>query len=575
MSQGGSPVSSASTSGASSQIGAPAGATLHTLVRSGRAFSGHEQNCSFLNLGNGKFADISANSGFDFDDDGRAIGRCDWDGDGDLDFWIANRSGPQVRFLQNELQTGNHFLNLSLVGKTCNRDAVGARVEVLLADEANTKLIKTLHAGEAFLSQSSKLIHFGLGKHDQAAEVLVWWPGGERESFGALRSDQHYSLVQSSGEAKPLARPARTLHLKPQPLSEPAGTDLARVVSGSRIPLPTLPYESFQNELQLLEMSQRDRPMLVNLWATWCRACLIELKGFAVQAEALQSAGVDVLALSVDKLDPDQPSSAQSPEEVLRELGYLGEAGYATEQTAELLQMTQQHLFDLHLPPTLPTSLLLNSQGEIAVIYRGPVEVEQLLADVAKLESLVESDAVPLVGRWHSRRQRLSPLDLVWQLVEAGYTDVGKDYITRHLPLLKSHYNLPKLLVLVGNNELAEAETKSAIAYYTAALKLDVNYGEAQNNLAWILATCPDEKVRDGRQALQLASAAVRQQRGDLVSMLDTLAAAFAENGQFDKAVQAVNQAVALANQAGQTERAARIDARRKLYDEGKPFRDE
>ena len=62
---------------------------------------------------------------------------CDWDFDGDLDLWIANRSGPQVRFLRNDLVTPHHFLAIRLEGKTCNRDAIGARVELTLKNRAN------------------------------------------------------------------------------------------------------------------------------------------------------------------------------------------------------------------------------------------------------------------------------------------------------------------------------------------------------------------------------------------------------------------------------------------------------
>ena len=80
---------------------------LNRLLQQDRSFSGHERNCAFLNSGNGQFVDVSAASGLDFADDGRAVGLVDWDFDGDIDFWIANRSAPQLRFLRNDDQGEN------------------------------------------------------------------------------------------------------------------------------------------------------------------------------------------------------------------------------------------------------------------------------------------------------------------------------------------------------------------------------------------------------------------------------------------------------------------------------------
>ena len=51
---------------------------LTQMMDAGRSFSGNERNCFFVNLGNGRFADISGLSGLDFADDGRAIGLTDW-----------------------------------------------------------------------------------------------------------------------------------------------------------------------------------------------------------------------------------------------------------------------------------------------------------------------------------------------------------------------------------------------------------------------------------------------------------------------------------------------------------------
>ena len=118
----------------------------------------------------------------------------DWDLDGDVDLWLINRTGPRVRFANNRIQTDNRFLLLSLEGLKGNRDAVGARVEVTLDDGART-LIKSLRAGDGFIAQSSKWLHFGLGDSRLIDRVVVRWPGGAVEDLAGLESNGRYRIV--------------------------------------------------------------------------------------------------------------------------------------------------------------------------------------------------------------------------------------------------------------------------------------------------------------------------------------------------------------------------------------------
>ncbi|MFV2069410.1 MAG: FG-GAP repeat domain-containing protein, partial [Pirellulales bacterium] len=132
---------------------------LSLLIAAGFSFSGHERGCAYLNTGGGRFANVSAVTGFDVADDGRAIALVDWDHDGDLDVWLANRTGPRLRMLRNDMPNTPHFVAIKLEGRQANRDAIGARVELKVGGEPPTTLIKTLHAGDGFLSQSSKWLH--------------------------------------------------------------------------------------------------------------------------------------------------------------------------------------------------------------------------------------------------------------------------------------------------------------------------------------------------------------------------------------------------------------------------------
>jgi hypothetical protein len=98
-------------------------------------------------------------------------------------------------------------------------------------------------------------------------------------------------------------------------------------------------------------------------------------------------------------------------------------------------------------------------------------------------------------------------------------------------------------------------------------------YGSVQelNGLAWFLATCPDAKRRDGRRAIALAGLACELTRRKAPSYLVTLAAAFAECGEFGRAAQTQREAVELLS--GRDPRAEEYRARVEHYEAKRPFR--
>jgi hypothetical protein len=92
--------------------------------------------------------------------------------------------------------------------------------------------------------------------------------------------------------------------------------------------------------------------------------------------------------------------------------------------------------------------------------------------------------------------------------------------------------------------------------------------------VAWLLATHPDDAMRDGRQALQLAQEACRQTNQQQPEMLRSLAAAQAENRQFAQAEQTAQRAEPLARQAGNEKLAERLQADLETFRRGEPLRE-
>jgi tetratricopeptide (TPR) repeat protein len=114
---------------------------------------------------------------------------------------------------------------------------------------------------------------------------------------------------------------------------------------------------------------------------------------------------------------------------------------------------------------------------------------------------------------------------------------------------------------------------REALAHFRNLLQRHPDSPEVIGTTAWLLATTADDALRNGAEALRLASRwCVATNHAD-PNALNTLAAAQAELGQFEAAVQSVTRALALARQQGLTALVAPLEARIKLYQSGKPFR--
>ena len=273
---------------------------LNRLLHENRSFSGNERHCAYLNTGSGRFANISSVSGLDFAEDGRAISPVDWDFDGDLDLWITNRTAPRTRLMLNQSATKNSYIALNLEGNgtTTNRDAIGARVEVLGLTKPH---IQTKYAGESFLSQSSSWLHFGLGTHTGTVDVLVRWPNASAERFSAIKPGGYYLLRQGSGQAQPWSPPkdGAAFAANDGPIARATSPSQVRLVLAGGLPLPDLTEILPNSQEQAIAFTKK--PTLINVWATWCQPCHEELAAWSKQAKAFQQAGLEVITLNADE----------------------------------------------------------------------------------------------------------------------------------------------------------------------------------------------------------------------------------------------------------------------------------
>jgi len=119
-----------------------------------------------------------------------------------------------------------------------------------------------------------------------------------------------------------------------------------------------------------------------------------------------------------------------------------------------------------------------------------------------------------------------------------------------------------------------EGRHSDAVAHLRSALRGEPGLTPARQHLAWLLAVSSDDALRDGEDAVQLAEEANRATGGQSAEVLDVLAAALAEAGRYDAAVETATAAVALLRRAGADgDRLGQVEARLALYRSGSPFR--
>lgn len=115
-----------------------------------------------------------------------------------------------------------------------------------------------------------------------------------------------------------------------------------------------------------------------------------------------------------------------------------------------------------------------------------------------------------------------------------------------------------------------------AIADYSEAFRLNPDNFFVCNNLAWLQATCPIDKYRDGKKALETAQRAHRLRGSDDWRIVATIAAAYAENSDFDKARKWQEKAITLVgdDKAATDKEKASMRSRLDVYQANKPFRE-
>lgn len=166
----------------------------------------------YRNLGNGRFADVSAQLGPPVTTlkAGRGAVFADFDNDGDVDVLVTNMHDTPDLF-RLDRTSARSWISVKLVGTRSNRSAIGALVRVVTSDGAHLRQgsggqeqRQEVRGGGSYYSQNDLRLHFALGNARTVDRIVVRWPNGLEETWPGLAVDRLHTLTEGTGQPHPV-----------------------------------------------------------------------------------------------------------------------------------------------------------------------------------------------------------------------------------------------------------------------------------------------------------------------------------------------------------------------------------
>jgi thiol-disulfide isomerase/thioredoxin len=322
------------------------------LQEEGFSWSGREPNTLFQNRGDGTFDEVGNVLGLYLRLDSRGAAAADLDGDGDLDLAVYNRNNPILKIYRNDTPGQGNVLLVGLRGTDSEPTAAGAQV---VASCDGRRILRQVEIGAGFLSQSPHTLHFGLGGCRAVESLEILWPSGLEQTLTGLPVNHRVEIIE--GEDRFEATP-----LEPRNHNR---ADLAPSVGELSAVRPDLTFSRLGGEGEFSLASLDDETAVVNFWATWCTACVLEMPDL----EELSRRFRDVRFIGVT-LDEDKTA-----EEVA---AFAGERGVTYEQVWGTVEDQRPFSSLGSSPPgAIPLTAVLH-EGTIRAVYVGQIDAEEL-----------------------------------------------------------------------------------------------------------------------------------------------------------------------------------------------------
>jgi tetratricopeptide (TPR) repeat protein len=513
--------------------------------------------------GDGSFHPVWPNqSGLIVPGDATGLSSADIDGNGWIDFAVAVNDGPVQTFL-NLGHSENKILRVQLNGSEGNPTGIGALVRVQHTD--GSKQVREIYAGSSYLSQSSRVLHFGAGPGVDAVEVR--WPAGNTSRHPVRAGNDILTIEEPAG---------------------PEESDGIRgIVAGKEIAgyAGEAEYAAAHAELGQA-LSSRGR---------YEEAIAHYRKAVALDAESIEMQGVlgEVLRLNGQEADA------------------VGHLEYALKLAPDyapahfILGRIRQGEGDLQAAKR-HFELVLRQDGEHAGshYHLGFVLEEKGMLDAShehfshalRIDPEYGVETHFNFGRMYDAKNKLGAARNRYRLaaladpgdaealnnlgsvcVRQGDLEEGVDYLRRAVRSTPGnaaiHQNLGTALMALDRAQEAlasyrlaakldpdnyiahsrlgfllfkDGETRQALGHFRQAVRLEPDALESLNGAAWILATHHNPAVRNVTEAVRLAEHACKLAEYKSALLLDTLAAAYAASGQFERAVQSMHSAIQL-----------------------------
>jgi len=178
-----------------------------------------EKNIARRNLGDLRFADVSAEWGLDEAAVSHGAVFADLDGDGDLDLIVNNQNSPASLY-ENTTSDAHRILVELRAAAPGNRQGLGSRITLSAGGLLQTRLLTSTRG---YMSAGPLVEHFGFGSTTTIDWLKVRWPSGREQTWTGLATDHHYLLTEdpaaspaaASASPPPLFRPATQLPTNP------------------------------------------------------------------------------------------------------------------------------------------------------------------------------------------------------------------------------------------------------------------------------------------------------------------------------------------------------------------------
>ena len=533
---------------------------INELIRADGTWSGFERNIFYANNRDGTFSDVSGIVGLDFVEDGRSFALADFDHDGRLEVILKNRNAPQLRLLKNVMKDLAPSIAFRLRGNKSNRDAIGAMVTLEGESGRQTRM---LQAGSGFLSQHSKEVFFGLGKVKGPVRAAIRWPSGlvqelrdlpvnhrvwVEEGAAVSRTEAFKTQEPVPRGLKPpsLTRPIGTAEAVPYPkanaesihsqeVSEPLPASVETWLVAPVV-APNFSLPDFAGQTRTL-LALRGKAVVLNFWAADAEG---ELEVLNRLHSRLSARDLQVLAVNLDSADPDKLRR------LVRERNLSFPILRGSDDVAGIYNILYRHLFDRHRDLCLPTSFLIDENGDIVKVYQGlidPEKVEQDFRHIPRSDAERLAKALPFPGVSEPTEFRRNYLSYGSDFFQREYFDQAEASFRLALPddpSAEAWYGL-------GSVYLKQEKNVEARESFERATKVPAGYPDtlpnAWNNLG-LLAT------REGRtaEAIPYFQEALRLSPDHLIA-LENLGNAYRQQKQWEEARKVLERAVEVSPQ--------------------------